>query len=108
MRSEMLIGFHAFIRGRDWEQAGAVIIFRLVLLGGLVSYICIVCFLLCFMYLWWFLFICPYIHPKFPSIISDDRGYLGTKRIYGQSGVLFSVVLLLLRVWFFMLLDVQW
>ncbi|THG02309.1 hypothetical protein TEA_021151 [Camellia sinensis var. sinensis] len=40
MRSEMLIGFHVFIRD---------------------------------------------IHPKFPSIISDGRGHLGTKRIYGQS-----------------------
>ena len=33
------------------------------------------------------LYLCPYIHPKFPSIISDGRGYLGTIEYMGKVGL---------------------
>ena len=48
--------------------------------------------LLCFKHCFCVFVYCPYIHPKFPSIISDGRGYLGTKWIYGQSGGFFLVL----------------
>ena len=81
------------------------------LVGCLVRYIVLCVLSVMFSSLWCVLFICPYIHPKFPSMIFDGRGYLGTKRIYGQCGVPFFLSFLL----FFhfckcgnMLLNVLW
>ncbi|GMP24490.1 hypothetical protein CsSME_00001738 [Camellia sinensis var. sinensis] len=65
------------------------------LVGCLVSYIVLCVLSVLFSSLWCVLFICPYIHPKFQSISFDGRGYLGTKMIYGQSGVLFFFSFLL-------------
>lgn len=87
MRSGMLIGFHvlsAVETGGMWGCLSSL--FRL---GGC----CLVSVFVLFISLWCFyVCLCPYIHLKFPSIISDGRSYLRTKWTYGQSWVIvFSI-----------------
>jgi len=78
----MLTGFHVLIYGRDWGRMGLAIIFYLSWGCCFVSMLVVV-----FKFFGVCLYLCPYIHPKFPSIISDGRGYLGTKGYMGKVGL---------------------